>query len=289
MPRRGREFEQLVALIERAIHQVDGVHVSSPAMLPDRDTGALREIDVLLEFRHAHLDFKVAIECRQWTTKIGTPAVEAFWSKCLTTGVNQGIIVSNSGFTAGARKKAAACNIRCLTLADAEKWDWCACGGVDVRHPKLLDGQVICKAADPILEPYRIFRPDGVEFTGEDAARIGAQKLDKIIPPDLRGGPYQHTICFGPQPGYVIGADGRRQDILGIEFHVLFQVVMSYAPFRCLSYSDEEGQFLRASAVADLDMGDMSGQMLLLEQASGDVEITFWPRRDMRVNLMAQD
>jgi len=287
MPRRGRDFEKLVALVERAIHAVQGATVRSPVMLPDRDTGGLREIDVLIEFRHAHLDLRVAVECREWNAKIGTPAIEAFWSKCLTTGIDQGIFVSKSGFTAGALKKAAAYKIRCLTLEDAGAWDWCACQGIELRRPDLLDGHVECRASQPIAEPYRIFRPDGTEFTGDDAARIAAWKLDQTISKDLRGGPYYHCFRFGPQPGYAIGADGIRHDILGMDLHTLFDIKSRFVPLRFLRYSDAAtGNLLRASAVVDLDFGDITAQMLFLEQESGEVEISLWPQRDIRVQLI---
>jgi len=38
--------------------------VTESALLHDKDTGTLREVDILLEHRAAHLNFKVMMECR---------------------------------------------------------------------------------------------------------------------------------------------------------------------------------------------------------------------------------
>lgn len=124
MPRQGRGLERLVAAIERALADEAAVAIESPKHLVDRTTGAPREHDVVLTVQQGHHAVVVAIECRDRSRPIGAPDVEAFSAKCADTGVNQGIIVSRSGFRTTARKKAEHLGVRCLDLEEAEEFDW---------------------------------------------------------------------------------------------------------------------------------------------------------------------
>lgn len=274
MPRAGRDLEKLVALIERSMHGRDGVSIQSPAMLPDRDTGEMREHDVVIRFQHAHFQLVVAIECRDRASKIGSPAVEGFWAKCQKTGVNSGVFVSSSGFTSPALKKAAAYNIRCLSLSDAEQFDWCQCGGAWLIQPEILEGQIDCLAAKPIASPYKIYTNEGNEFTAEHAGQVAGAELIKVIPLGTVGGPHKQLITFGPQQGYVIGADGKRQDIIGMNFWLIYRVNHTFLPFRYHSYADDAaGSEINTSASTTFDIGDVSARLTLLKQPNEGIRV----------------
>jgi hypothetical protein len=60
----GEALQQLVFALERAITNNPIVRLDSPKRLPDRDTGRLREHDVVLTFNVNHHELIVAMECR---------------------------------------------------------------------------------------------------------------------------------------------------------------------------------------------------------------------------------
>jgi hypothetical protein len=119
----GKSLERLVALIETALG-TDGVKVETPKHLPDRITGKPREHDVLVTITRAHHVVQIALECKDRSRPITVDMVEAFHQKCLDTGIQQGAIVSASGFAKTAREKAAHYGIRCLEVLEAESFVW---------------------------------------------------------------------------------------------------------------------------------------------------------------------
>ena len=123
MGRQGKSLEKLVANLERALADEKITAIDSPKFLIDRITSERREHDVVLTIQQAHHEVLVAIECRDRARPVGVPQVEAFNAKCLDTGVNQGIIVSSSGFYGTALKKAEHLGIRCLDIEEAESFD----------------------------------------------------------------------------------------------------------------------------------------------------------------------
>src|SRR6476469_9017906 len=107
----GKHLERLVALIETALG-TDGVKVEMRKHLPDRITGKPREHDVLVTITSAHHTVQIALECRDLSRPITVSMVEAFHQKCQDTGIEQGAIVSTSGFAQTARDKAEHYGIR---------------------------------------------------------------------------------------------------------------------------------------------------------------------------------
>lgn len=275
MPRAGRDLEKLVALIEQSTHGNDRVSVRSPLRISDIDTGKPREHDVVIEFRHDHLRLTVALECRDRTARVGSPAVEAFWAKCLKTGINSGVIVSSSGFSAPALKKAAGYNIRCLSLTEAEGFHWCECGGIWFTQPEIIEGQLDCLADEPITTPYKIYTDEGNEFTPQHASRIAGAELSKVLPPGTTGGPHKQLIIFGPQSGYVVGNDGKCQKITAMYLRLIYRVNQSFLPFRYHRYADDAaGNEISAAASAEFVAGDVAARLMLLKQPDGGIRLT---------------
>ena len=119
----GKSLERLVALIETALG-TDGVKVETRKHLPDRITGKPREHDVLVTITRVHHTVRIALECRDHSRPVTVGMVEAFHQKCQDTGIQQGAIVSASGFAKTARKKAAHYDLRCLDLLKSETFTW---------------------------------------------------------------------------------------------------------------------------------------------------------------------
>jgi hypothetical protein len=123
MAKDGKALERLVALIETALG-TDGVKVEARKRLPDRTTGRLREHDVLVTLNRGHHTLRISIECKDRSRPVTVEHVEAFQKKCEDTGIQQGAIVSASGFAKTARTKAAHYDIRCLDVLQASSFAW---------------------------------------------------------------------------------------------------------------------------------------------------------------------
>jgi hypothetical protein len=124
MPPRTNAFQDLVALIQRAITGM-GVTVTSPAMLRELDSKVEREVDVLIRGRMAGFSTSFAMECRDHKEPQDMTWIDQLVGKYgRLVQVDKIIAVSSSGFTKGARTKAKYENIETLTLKEAQGLNW---------------------------------------------------------------------------------------------------------------------------------------------------------------------
>lgn len=160
--RPGENLQRLVRALEQATNNAPHILVELPKKLPDKDTGRLREHDVVLTFSFNHHSMVMALECRDRSRPIGVPAIEAFRKKCDRTGVHRAIMVSATGFTNTALKKAAAEEIGCLGLEEADRFNWCQAPGVEWRDRDLLPGPPWkIQPAAPFDGDLQIYDSDG--------------------------------------------------------------------------------------------------------------------------------
>lgn len=125
MPQRTNEFQHLVALIERSLATAD-TRVAESKELTDNITGASREVDIVLERNDGVRDVVVSVECvgRSASRRATVEWVEQMQEKHRSLPTNKLVLVSKSGFTSTAKKKAAWLNIDALTLKEAQEYDW---------------------------------------------------------------------------------------------------------------------------------------------------------------------
>lgn len=112
MARKGRLLERLVALLEETLGAEEAT-IKSPDLLPDRDTGALREVDVSIRLRVGSVQMLVIAECRDHRRKQDSTWIEQLAEKRLSVGAAKVLAVARGGFTAPAEKKAKALQIEC--------------------------------------------------------------------------------------------------------------------------------------------------------------------------------
>jgi predicted helicase len=98
---KGKDFEALVALVERAVHNLPGVEVLHDVKLPTK-YGGERQIDIVLKEKRGRLTYLTIIECKNTNTKVTVNTVGAFKELKESVNAQQGIIVSAAGFQSGA-------------------------------------------------------------------------------------------------------------------------------------------------------------------------------------------
>ncbi len=122
MPARSTSFQRLVT----AIHACSvGIRkVSESAMLSDMDTGESREVDVLISSKEAEYEFLISVEVVEWSRKADVPWVEKMIQKHERLPTNKLVLISKSGFTKHALRKARAHGVEPLELEPALNVNW---------------------------------------------------------------------------------------------------------------------------------------------------------------------
>lgn len=123
MPKRTNDFQTLVTAIETCLAEASS-KVTESAMLQDRVTGQLREVDTLIEGQIDGRQVVVGLECRDHGRPQDVTWIEQVIGKYQDLPVDMVIAVSKSGFSEPALKKAAHYDILTLTPDDADNLDW---------------------------------------------------------------------------------------------------------------------------------------------------------------------
>lgn len=123
MPARTNQFQKLVYEIERQLAPL-GAIVEESAMLPERVTGELREVDILVSLDEGHHRVRIGIECQDRSRPATKQWVEAIAKKHEELGINKTVLISSSGFYAAARRRAESLFISVLDITGIDKADW---------------------------------------------------------------------------------------------------------------------------------------------------------------------
>jgi len=123
MPARTNEFQKLVYEIERQLAPLCAV-VEESAMLPERLSGDLREVDVLVSLDEGHHRVRIGIECQDRSRPATKQWVEAIAKKHEELGINKTVLISSSGFHASARRRAESLFMSVLDITSIDKADW---------------------------------------------------------------------------------------------------------------------------------------------------------------------
>jgi hypothetical protein len=250
LERPGQRFHNLVAVLERMFAYQDGVTVASSLRLPDKDTGRLREHDVVI-IRHTHHGPNLtAIECRDQGRKVGVPQIEAFAKKCEKTGIHHGIVVAANGFTSTARTKAKALNLTCMDLAEAESFEWIRTVTIigQFYNFTAVDARVrVVEDERKVTNPSTVYTPDGLPYTGEG---IQSLIIDKL-PPEVRKPTKRQTVngqVIVPMEGFfVIDSLTQRFQVKEIIFTYVLEIEVTERPITLHHYLGENAALEIAS------------------------------------------
>lgn len=129
MPKRTNSFQQLVHLIEGQLVSHEAT-VTESREFTDQVTEQPREVDIVIETKVGTHPFVIGIECVDRNRPMDAPWIEQIHNKHQDLGdVDKTIVVSKSGFTKPALKKAEQRKIEPLTLNEAQESDWVRCTG----------------------------------------------------------------------------------------------------------------------------------------------------------------
>ena len=123
MPARTNHFQKLVFEIERQLALLGAV-VKESAMLPERLTGELREVDILVSIDEGQHRVQIGIECQDRSRPATKQWVEAIAKKHEDLGINKTVLISSSGFYSAARRRAESLFIGILDIKGITKADW---------------------------------------------------------------------------------------------------------------------------------------------------------------------
>ena len=124
MPKRTNPFQQLVHLIEGQLVSHEATVTESREFI-DQVTEQPREVDIVIETKVGTHPFVIGIECVDRNRPMDAPWIEQIHNKHQDLGdIDKTIVVSKSGFTKPALKKAAQRKIEALTLNEAQESDW---------------------------------------------------------------------------------------------------------------------------------------------------------------------
>lgn len=117
--KKSKEFERLVAVIERVLHNRPNVKVWHNVKLKTKK-GNERQIDILIEQTDRFV-FRTIIECKDKKRRVEVKEISAFKTLIENVEAHQGIIVSSAGFQEGAMTEAKQEHILLYELKDFDQ------------------------------------------------------------------------------------------------------------------------------------------------------------------------
>lgn len=115
MTNNGKTLEKTIQLIEETFKDSESTQVLRNHKIKSV-SGGKREIDVLIKTNVNGYEICIAIECKDYKTKVSGEKIEAFNSKCsLIKEINKMIFVSSNGFQSGAISSAKQFGIELIT------------------------------------------------------------------------------------------------------------------------------------------------------------------------------
>ena len=281
MAKRGEPLERLVATLEKALVDDKSTSIESPKRLRDRTTGQLREHDVILTIRREHHEFKVAIECRDRSRPVTVNQVEAFEAKCRDTGINQGIIVSTSGFHDTARSKADHLKIRCLDIEEAVQFDWLPTPVLNFLHRSLLSATwTFFPEDESVIEPdkFEVLDENGDSVDAPLLNHWGAKMLNDALPAGAQ--PIEKaeiSVQFGAK-GWTMRSteSGAVTPVRKGVAKLLYSIELHSTPFKLFQYQERNAAHQIAdAATAEVSMGRLVADVTVVYDKEKGGKIMF--------------
>jgi hypothetical protein len=289
--KRGENLQRLVYTLERAIHNDTNVQMASPQRFRDKLTGKSREHDIGITFNIQHHKFVVAIECRDRTRPISVPEVEAFKKKCDRTGIDKGIIVSSIGFADTALSVAEAEGIGCMSLSEAERFNWCQVPAIEHMTRRFVDGPFFhLECRQPFegdVRDVQVYDGENQLMTPRMYQNIADQCLAHRSPEEAfeqdhkaLEQPVGLTIeNLGAPAFYLVDKDGQRFPLSRMIIRFTYRTERKLIPLSFHQYVDvAKGARVTSAAIAEIANGDATGKLILHEEPDGMISVSYVPQ-----------
>jgi len=279
MSDRGKALQALVHAIETAVSGSPNVKVESPKRLRDKDTGRLREHDVVLTFTQAHHEFLLALECRDRSRPVGVPDVEAFHAKCLRTGIGRGLMVSPNGFTKTALRKAESYGIGYLKLQEVTRFNWCLTPVVTVLNHDLLGANVAIKFEREPPPGWVAYSEDGLPVTPAVVGGWALRFFNEILKPEGVEGDVTRTFVDVAPALHTFDRDGNRIAATQVAVTCRYQINRVMVPLEFREYLDvAKNNLLTSMATAQMNLQNQPVTLVLTRAPDdGSFKLTLVP------------
>lgn len=153
MPKRSNEFQELVALIQRALAP-EFATVQESVLVETEGEQDTREIDVLIETKISEYSLKIAVEAKDEGRKMDSTKFESIVGKYLVDGgvrVNKVVVITHRGFYKPVIERAMKLGVDLLTLKEARELDWAELrppGPCFRTYPQILDVAIFPEIGD---------------------------------------------------------------------------------------------------------------------------------------------
>ena len=117
-----KRFEKLVAKLQKEISP--DAEVTLDDNIVGRRSGAERQIDISVRRKIGQFDILVVIDCKDLSRPVDVKVVEEFLGLVDDVGANKGSLVSSSGFSKAAKKRAKDAGVDIYKLVDAQNKEW---------------------------------------------------------------------------------------------------------------------------------------------------------------------
>ncbi|MCA3717379.1 MAG: hypothetical protein IM674_03900 [Brevundimonas sp.] len=270
-------FQGMVALIEKAMQQAEGVTIESPGFVLDSG-GERREHDVLIRRKVGLHEIVTAVECRDKSRKLGLNDLEAFARKCERTGVDHRVMVSARGFCKSALRAAPAERIQCLSLQQVAGFDWLGTSAMieTRRNFTKIDAQVFAKTK--IVEPFELYGSDGSVVTPQVLVNVANKAMSEndLPEPFGREEPGNLHVKWQGTDCHVVDANGERHDVDYVVIDAVVEITDTPKPFKLHTYEGDHGRVEIMSSTLDIE--GKESEMVMVRNAEGLVSFVIAPK-----------
>lgn len=275
MPRRTNDFQTLIALIERQLAE-SGVQVTESRIVRDVVIDQGREVDIYMVTTSGDQRRTIGIECVDHRRKADITWVEGRVQKHRDLDTDQLVLVSRSGFTKAARKKAEQHGAQTLAVEQATEADWASLltDDVSLRTHRVevesfgievpYDSQLVVEVPRGEVQPWtgEVQQLEEVLYAS-DGSRLGtvkellerAKSTPGILNDFARRAPRngdEAPLAFDvhlPSGAHWLDADRNPHAIVSLRFRGIGRTVTDRMPLSFVRYRDK----VVLSGSADID------------------------------------
>ncbi len=309
----GREFESLIACIQKCVH--DKAKIDTNVKIRDIDTGKYRQIDIGIWLTDGPTDFFGIVEVRDRNRPIGVRYVEEISSKCRSVNADAAFIVSRSGFTKTALIKAGHLGLRALTYEEAtnSNWsNWLKCKTIVSFRRKYekatmafseFGSESLLEISDKLIQSVNedkttkvIKNEDGVPvFSIPDLIKSFVDAFAEQIYADISADGTRHrktmlAVENQLEPAmFVDNKNGDLRRIGKVKIDVDCYIESEEYPFKLMKYSQSNAsESIAEVAMAEIDTGQNSMRVELIATGAGEY-IPAGAKISLRTTLIEKD